>query len=137
MDSCRKSIEVCLENVNNDHFQRWILPAHQRCVYSGYIFEKEFEDVVKSKEFYNLADKLCPDFDITHRCSFTPDFMVDFVNNCGLCVKTVMIETIDYIKKTYDTFTAELCRTTDSSNKFYAELKKEIIEEIERIKNDN
>ncbi|KII67457.1 hypothetical protein RF11_05367 [Thelohanellus kitauei] len=161
-------------------FNNWL--THQGCVYFGYIYEKLFGDVVKSKELYDWGDQLYPSFEREHSCMFTSDFMVEFCENlwsvcknstnsndnvhflrsdemtkiiqsviCRKCVPFWDIHNkfqneihdlsdrmrIVYIKKNCHTFTTELCQRIDSSDMFDAEKKKEIIEEIERIKNDN
>ncbi|KII61147.1 hypothetical protein RF11_16430 [Thelohanellus kitauei] len=70
-ESYRKYVEVLLK-------QRLIKEAIVRSLECGYIIEKEFNDALKSKEFYDLANDLRFKYNYKHICTLTPNFWKKF-----------------------------------------------------------
>ncbi|KII64205.1 hypothetical protein RF11_13282 [Thelohanellus kitauei] len=87
--SYRKYVEVLLE-------QRFFEYAIIQCVEIGYIIEKEFDDVMKSKEFYDLADDIGRINNYKHVCQLTPEYMKIFCDRISVLNDDLRIPDIKY-----------------------------------------
>ncbi|KII62346.1 hypothetical protein RF11_11674 [Thelohanellus kitauei] len=81
--------------------------AVQKSVQHGYIYEKEYGDIAKSNEFYNLADDLRREHDIDHLCILTDHYMLGF----GDDISKSLYENPEWVKENNPKFKDDVIQT--------------------------